>query len=73
MNALNDPLIIFVRSIYKESLEYEKMYEERAARRQFLKSNFIKLLRKYYKSINKEIYADANGTLESNLWECIGG
>ena len=72
MNALNDPLIIFVRSIYKESLEYEKMYEERTARRQFLKSNFIKLLRKYYKSINKEIYADANGTLRATYGNVLG-
>lgn len=63
LNSLNDPLIAFVRAIYEESLKYEEKYEKRNARRQFLKSNFIKLLRKYNKSVNREIYADANGTL----------
>ena len=63
LNSLNDPLIAFVRAIYEESLMYEEKYEKRNARRQFLKSNFIKLLRKYNKSVNREIYADANGTL----------
>ena len=58
-----DPLIDFVRSIYPETLVYEKKYDERSAKRQLLKSNFIKLLRQYYQSNNKEIYADANGTL----------
>jgi hypothetical protein len=72
MNALNDPLIIFVKNIYEESLKYEKIYEKRTARRQFLKSNFIKLLRKYYKSINKEIYADANGTLRATYGNVLG-
>lgn len=72
MNALNDPLIIFVKSIYEESLKYEKMYEKQSARREFLKSNFIKLLRKYYKSINKEIYADANGTLRATYGNVLG-
>ena len=63
LDSSNDPLIGFVRSIYPETLVYEKKYDERSARRQLLKSNFIKLLRKYYQSNNKEIYADANGTL----------
>lgn len=63
LNSLNDPLIAFVRAIYEESLKYEEKYEKRNARRQFLKSNFIKLLRKYNNSVNREIYADANGTL----------
>ena len=72
MNALNDPLVIFVQSIYEESLKYETIYEKRTARRQFLKSNFIKLLRKYYKSINKEIYADANGTLRATYGNVLG-
>ena len=63
LDSSNDPLIRFVRSIYPETLVYEKKYDERSARRQLLKSNFIKLLRQYYQSNNKEIYADANGTL----------
>ena len=63
LDSSKDPLIDFVRSIYPETLVYEKKYDERSARRQLLKSNFIKLLRQYYQSNNKEIYADANGTL----------
>ena len=63
LDSSNDPLISFVRSIYPETLVYEKKYDERSAKRQLLKSNFIKLLRQYYQSNNKEIYADANGTL----------
>ena len=63
LDSSDDPLIRFVRSIYPETLVYEKKYDQRNARRQLLKSNFIKLLRQYYQSINKEIYADANGTL----------
>ena len=63
LDSSNDPLIGFVRSIYPETLVYEKKYDERSAKRQLLKSNFIKLLRQYYQSNNKEIYADANGTL----------
>ena len=63
LDSSNDPLIRFVRSIYPETLVYEKKYDERSARRQLLKSNFITLLRQYYQSNKKEIYADANGTL----------
>jgi hypothetical protein len=63
LDSSNDPLIRFVRSIYPETLVYEKKYDERSARRQLLKSNFISLLRQYYQSNKKEIYADANGTL----------
>ena len=63
LDSSNDPLIRFVRSIYPETLVYEKKYDERSARRQLLKSNFVRLLRQYYQSNKKEIYADANGTL----------
>ena len=63
LDSSDDPLVGFVRSIYPETLVYEKKYDERSARRQLLKSNFIKLLRQFYQSNNKEIYADANGTL----------
>ena len=41
LDSSNDPLIRFVRSIYPETLVYEKKYDERSARRQLLKSNFI--------------------------------
>ena len=63
LDSSDDPLVGFVRSIYPETLVYEKKYDERSARRQLLKSNFISLLRQYYQSNKKEIYADANGTL----------
>ena len=63
LDSSNDPLVRFVRSIYPETLVYEKKYDERSARRQLLKSNFVRLLRQYYQSNKKEIYADANGTL----------
>ncbi|MDA0670964.1 MAG: S46 family peptidase [Proteobacteria bacterium] len=72
LNSLNDPLIAFVREIYEESLKYEEKYEKRNARRQFLKSNFIKLLRKYNNSVNREIYADANGTLRVTYGNVAG-
>ena len=72
LNVSKDPLISFVRSIYPETLVYEKKYDERNARRQLLKSNFITLLRKYYQSINKEIYADANGTLRATYGNVLG-
>ena len=72
LNSLNDPLIAFVRAIYEESLKYEEKYEKRNARRQFLKSNFIKLLRKYNNSVNREIYADANGTLRVTYGNVAG-
>ena len=72
LNSLNDPLIALVRAIYEESLKYEEKYEKRNARRQFLKSNFIKLLRKYNNSVNREIYADANGTLRVTYGNVAG-
>ena len=72
LNSMNDPLIAFVRAIYEESLKYEEKYEKRNARRQFLKSNFIKLLRKYNNSVNREIYADANGTLRVTYGNVAG-
>ena len=45
LDSSNDPLIRFVRSIYPETLVYEKKYDERSARRQLLKSNFISLFK----------------------------
>ena len=38
LDSSNDPLVRFVRSIYPETLVYEKKYDERSARRQLLKS-----------------------------------
>ena len=52
---------------FDESMKYEKESEERGAKRQLLKSKFIGLLKKYYKSSNKQLYADANGTLRVTM------
>ena len=63
LNNSDDPLILFAKETFDESMKYEKESEERGAKRQLLKSKFIGLLKKYYKSSNKQLYADANGTL----------
>ena len=63
MNSSSDPLIVLAKETYEESMYYEEKSESEGARRQLLKSKFIKLLRTYYQSIDKQIYADANGTL----------
>ena len=44
-------------------MEYENIAKSEASEKQRLKSTFIKSLRKYYKSIGKSLYSDANGTL----------
>ena len=63
LNNSNDPLVLFAKDTFDESMEYEKESEERGAKRQLLKSKFIGLLKEYYESSNKQLYADANGTL----------
>jgi hypothetical protein len=63
LNNSNDPLVLFAKDTFDESMKYEKESEERGAKRQLLKSKFIGLLKKYYQSSNKQLYADANGTL----------
>jgi hypothetical protein len=63
LNNSNDPLVLFAKDTFDESMKYEKESEERGAKRQLLKSKFIGLLKKYYESSNKQLYADANGTL----------
>ena len=45
LNKSNDPLIIFAKETFEESLKYEKEFEEIGAKRQLLKSKFIKLLK----------------------------
>ena len=69
---LNDPLISFVASIYEESKMNEELREQSSARKQLLRSKFIKLLRAFYKSINKQIYADANSTLRVTFGNVMG-
>jgi len=63
LNNSNDPLVLFAKETFDESMKYEKESEERGAKRQLLKSKFIALLKQYYQSSNKQLYADANGTL----------
>ena len=63
LNESSDPLIVFIKEIFDESIKYEKASEENDAKKQLLKSKFISLLKRYYELSGKQIYADANGTL----------
>ncbi|MDA0754777.1 MAG: S46 family peptidase [Proteobacteria bacterium] len=72
LNDSTDPLIVFAKKTYEESLEYEKKYEATGARRQLLKSKFIGLLKNYYESSNRQLYADANGTLRVTYGNVAG-
>ena len=72
ITALEDPLINFIESIYAESKEYEKQYDAERAKRQELRSTFIKLSKDYYQKINKPLYADANGTLRVTYGNVMG-
>ena len=72
LNSSQDPLIIFIRDIFEESLEYEKESERVGAQRQLLKSKFNNLLRKYYESSDRQMYADANGTLRVTYGNVAG-
>ena len=69
---LEDPLIDFLKKVYDENLTYEEKSEKSSARKQLLRSKFIKLLRSYYKSIDKQIYADANSTLRVTFGNVSG-
>ena len=72
LNNSQDPLIIFAKDTFDESLAYEKESEEIGAKRQLLKSKFIGLLKKYYESSGKQMYADANGTLRVTYGNVAG-
>ena len=72
LNKSDDPLIIFAKQTYQESLDYEKKYEAQSAKRQLLKSKFIGLLKNYYEAANKELYSDANGTLRVTYGNVAG-
>ena len=72
LNSSQDPLIIFIRDIFEESLEYEKESERVGAQKQLLKSKFNNLLRKYYESSGRQMYADANGTLRVTYGNVAG-
>jgi len=72
LNDSQDPLIIFAKDTLDESLAYEKEFEETGAKRQLLKSKFIGLLKKYYESSGKQMYADANGTLRVTYGNVAG-
>ena len=72
LNNSQDPLIVFAKDTFDESLAYEKESEEIGAKRQLLKSKFIGLLKKYYESSGKQMYADANGTLRVTYGNVAG-
>ena len=72
LNNSQDPLIYFAKDTFDESLAYEKESEETGAKRQLLKSKFIGLLKKYYESSGKQMYADANGTLRVTYGNVAG-
>jgi hypothetical protein len=72
LNKSLDPLVIFAKKTYQESLDYEKKYEAQSARRQLLKSKFIGVLKKYYEASNKQLYSDANGTLRVTYGNVAG-
>ena len=63
LNSIEDPFINIARILFDEQMEYENIAKSEASEKQRLKSTFIKSLRKYYKSIGKSLYSDANGTL----------
>ena len=72
ITQLDDPLINFMISLYEESKSKEELGEKSAARKQLLRSKFIKLLRAYYQSIGKQIYSDANSTLRVTFGNVMG-
>ena len=72
LNNSQDSLIVFAKDTFDESLAYEKESEETGAKRQLLKSKFIGLLKKYYESSGKQMYADANGTLRVTYGNVAG-
>ena len=72
ITQLDDPLINFMVSLYEESKSKEELGEKSAARKQLLRSKFIKLLRSYYQSIGKQIYSDANSTLRVTFGNVMG-
>ena len=63
LNSIEDPFINIAKILFDEQMEYENIAKSEASEKQRLKSTFIKSLRKYYKSIGKSLYSDANGTL----------
>ena len=72
ITQLDDPLMNFMVSLYEESKSKEELGEKSAARKQLLRSKFIKLLRAYYQSIGKQIYSDANSTLRVTFGNVMG-
>ena len=72
ITKLDDPLMKFVVALYEESKSKEELGEKSSARKQLLRSKFIKLLRAYYQSIGKQIYSDANSTLRVTFGNVMG-
>ena len=72
ITKLDDPLMKFMVALYEESKGKEELREKSSARKQLLRSKFIKLLRAYYQSIGKQIYSDANSTLRVTFGNVMG-
>lgn len=72
LDQSTDPFIVFVRSVFEENMELENIQKARASKLQEHKAIFIKALRQFYKSINKDIYSDANGTLRVTFGNVMG-
>ena len=72
LNQSEDPFIIFAKNIFEENMEKEKFNKARASQLQKNKSSFIKILRRFYKSQNRDIYSDANGTLRVTFGNVMG-
>jgi hypothetical protein len=72
LNKSNDPFIKLARKIFDENMKIEKFNKARSSALQKNKSIYIKLLREFYKSQNRDIYADANGTLRVTFGNVMG-
>ena len=72
LNQSEDPFIVFAKNIFEENMEKEKLNKARASQLQKNKSSFIKILRRFYKSQNRDIYSDANGTLRVTFGNVMG-
>jgi hypothetical protein len=72
LNKSNDPFIKLARKIFDENMKLEKFNKARSSSLQKNKSIYIRALREFYKSQNKDIYADANGTLRVTFGNVMG-
>ena len=72
LNKSNDPFIKLAKEIFDENMGLEKFNKARSSSLQKNKAIYIGALREFYKSQNKDIYADANGTLRVTFGNVMG-